>query len=328
VLTLGAAPSLPAAYNRALGAVPIADGSGSCGTAAARGEAVIVRDIEESPLWDAFRAAASANGLRACWSVPFRDAQDTVRGTLALYYREPREPTRHERDLIAFAATLAGMAVQRHVKAERERIEHALLDSGTSNYERVAHDLHEGVCQQLAGLEYLLAAAAARADGPAAPTIAEARALLATVLQDTRSLAAWMLPVARHPEGLAGALMDLARGAELRHGVQARCDIQLEGSPALDAATGDHVFRLAQSTVAEALAHCAPRTLEISLHWQAPCLALVVAVDHGGLAQEFRGAAGQAIRHRARLIGAELRFMLDARGHSAMQACLPLDSPR
>jgi signal transduction histidine kinase len=328
VLTLGAAPSLPAAYNLALGAVPIADGSGSCGTAAARGETVIVRDIDASPLWDAFRTAASAHGLRACWSVPFRDDQDTVRGTLALYYREPREPTPRERDLIAFAATLAGMAVQRHVNAARARMERALLDSGVNDYERVAHDLHEGVCQQLAGLEYLLAAAAARADGPAAPTIAEARALLATVLQDTRSLAAWMLPVARHPEGLAGALADLARGTQVRHGVQAQCDVRLDGSPAIDAATGDHVFRLAQSTVSEALARCAPKTLEISLRWQAPYLVLAVAVDHGCLAQEFSGVAGQAIRHRARLIGAELHFTLDARGHSALQAHLPLDAQR
>lgn len=147
------------------------------------------------------------------------------------------------------------------------------------------------------------------------------------MLQDTRSLAAWMLPVARHPEGLAGALDDLARSAQLRHGVQARCDVRLEGSPALDAATGDHVFRLAQSTVSEALARCAPKALDLSLRWQAPYL-IAVAVDHGGLAEEFSGAAGQAIRHRARLMGAELRFLLDARGHSAMQARLPLDGQR
>src|SRR4051794_17720372 len=46
----GAAPSLPAAYNRAIDGVAIGPAVGSCGTAAFRREPVIVDDITIDPL--------------------------------------------------------------------------------------------------------------------------------------------------------------------------------------------------------------------------------------------------------------------------------------
>src|ERR1700675_3446286 len=45
VLRSGAAPSLPVAYTSAIDGLPIADGIGSCGTAAARGEPGIARTL-------------------------------------------------------------------------------------------------------------------------------------------------------------------------------------------------------------------------------------------------------------------------------------------
>src|ERR1017187_1650426 len=45
VLRSGAAPSLPLAYTAAIDRLPMTEGVGSCGTAAARRETVIVSDI-------------------------------------------------------------------------------------------------------------------------------------------------------------------------------------------------------------------------------------------------------------------------------------------
>ena len=108
----GAAPSLPAVYTAAIDGVAIGPTVGSCGTAAFRGEPVIVTDIAEDPLWRDFRESALAHGLRACWSTPMRDAAGTVLGTFALYHLEPRGPTTAERDLVAVATHLASIAVE------------------------------------------------------------------------------------------------------------------------------------------------------------------------------------------------------------------------
>src|SRR6059058_2238815 len=121
LLRPGAAPSLPEAYTRAIDPVPIGIGEGSCGTAAARREMVVVEDVEQSDLWTKYAPIALSYGLRACWSVPIVDDAGALFGTLALYYRERRAPSTHETDLIQFASSLAAFVMQRHRDAEKLR---------------------------------------------------------------------------------------------------------------------------------------------------------------------------------------------------------------
>ncbi|MEO7908331.1 MAG: GAF domain-containing protein [Roseiflexaceae bacterium] len=109
----GAAPSLPAAYVRAIDGSAIGPAVGSCGTAAFRSEPVIVADIASDPLWVDYRALALSHGLRACWSVPFYDSRERILGTLVVYYAAPRAPTNAEIDQVNQAANLAAVAVER-----------------------------------------------------------------------------------------------------------------------------------------------------------------------------------------------------------------------
>src|SRR5207247_214322 len=80
----GAAPTLPATYNAAVDGLEIGPRAGSCGTAAFRGQAVVVRDVQVDPLWERYRALAAPHGLRACWSTPIRSAagRTSFRGRL------------------------------------------------------------------------------------------------------------------------------------------------------------------------------------------------------------------------------------------------------
>jgi signal transduction histidine kinase len=119
----GAAPSLPAAYNQAIDGLAIGEAIGSCGTAAYRGERVVVSDIRADPLWKDYRDLAEEHGLRACWSTPIPGAGKEVLGTFALYYREPRSPTPEELALTEWAVRIAAVAI------ERERAEAALRHS-------------------------------------------------------------------------------------------------------------------------------------------------------------------------------------------------------
>src|SRR6266513_4757645 len=129
LLRPGAAPSLPEAYTHAIDPVPIGIGEGSCGTAAARREMVVVEDVEQSDLWTKYAPIALSYGLRACWSVPIVDDARALLGTLALYYRERRAPSAHEIDLSELASSLAAFAIQRHRDAERLRTSEARLES-------------------------------------------------------------------------------------------------------------------------------------------------------------------------------------------------------
>jgi signal transduction histidine kinase len=107
------APGLPQMYTEAIDGLEIGPNVGSCGTAAHTGEMVIVSDIQADPKWEPFREVAAAADLRACWSAPILASNDEVLGTLAMYYRTPREPTAAELVLISNSAYVASIAIER-----------------------------------------------------------------------------------------------------------------------------------------------------------------------------------------------------------------------
>lgn len=124
----GAAPSLPASYIQAIDNMQIGDGAGSCGTAAFRGEAVEVSDIEHDPYWADFKHLALPINLRACWSSPILGRNRRVLGTFALYYGCVRKPSAFHREAVQAATDLASIAIERHHMDEAERARVAELE--------------------------------------------------------------------------------------------------------------------------------------------------------------------------------------------------------
>ncbi len=140
----GAAPSLPPAYAALVDGVRIGPNVGSCGTAAFRGEPVIVTDIQADPLWADYRALAASHGLRACWSAPifahqplsqgptrprgdatpgsWRAADEgRVLGTFAMYSATVKAPAAVDMRLADLATRIAGIAIERQKTEERIR---------------------------------------------------------------------------------------------------------------------------------------------------------------------------------------------------------------
>ncbi len=136
----GAAPSLPAEYIQALEGQPIGAHAGSCGAAAFLKRPVVVEDIATHPNWVDYRDVALRFGLRACWSTPIM-SDDTVLGTFAMYYREPRGPSDHDRQLVEAATHLAAVAIMHDASTrelhEREQRAVAMADALRNSEERL-----------------------------------------------------------------------------------------------------------------------------------------------------------------------------------------------
>ncbi len=109
----GAAPSLPAAYNQAIHGVTIGPNVGSCGSAAFERKPIFVSDIANDPHWVDFKDLAATHGLAACCSMPIFSSQSALLGTAAMYYRYPRNPSEHDRQIIKRATQLAAIAIER-----------------------------------------------------------------------------------------------------------------------------------------------------------------------------------------------------------------------
>jgi PAS domain S-box-containing protein len=136
----GAAPSLPAEYIKAIDGAKIAPNAGSCGTAAYRGEPVVVTDIATDPLWNDFRHLALPHNLRACWSTPIRSRTGKILGTFAVYYRESQAPRPEHLQMIESATHLSGIAIER--------------DQAERNY-RAAENRYRSLVEQLPAITYV-----------------------------------------------------------------------------------------------------------------------------------------------------------------------------
>ena len=154
----GAAPNLPESYNRAIDGLAIGPSQGSCGTAAFRGEPVVVTDIATDPLWADFRGLALPHGLRACWSTPILGSDRRVLGTFAIYHRTAHAPTEEQRQLIDLVTRTAALAIDHaramierrqneHLRAVRYALTQALASAGTVQEARLG--VLQAVCETL-----------------------------------------------------------------------------------------------------------------------------------------------------------------------------------
>src|SRR5438445_8673266 len=94
-----------------------------------RREALLASDILQYPLREPYREVAEPYWFRACWTTPILAHSGQALGSFAMYYREPRGPSRAETRALEMATHLAGIAMERKLaREERERLRRAQAD--------------------------------------------------------------------------------------------------------------------------------------------------------------------------------------------------------
>ena len=118
----GAAPNLPNDYCDAVDGVKIGPEVGSCGTAVFEQKQTIVEDIENHPLWKEYKHIALSSGLKACWSNPIFASDNTILGSFAIYYLEPKSPDKLHLELIDYFTHLSSIAIEKARSTKREQL--------------------------------------------------------------------------------------------------------------------------------------------------------------------------------------------------------------
>ena len=201
---------------------------------------------------------------------------------------------------------------------ERRRLEHEMLVVAEREQLRIGQDLHDGLCQHLAGTALagqVLVEQLARDHPQGAPLARRIVDLVEAAIGLARGMAKGLHPVERRADGLMQALEQFAANiSELFHvhcRFECRAPVLIESA---DVAT--HLFRIAQEGVSNAIKHGRADTITITLEETGRGLKLIIADNGKGITQE-RGRDGLGLRimdDRMKAIGGHFSFGPLARG--------------
>ena len=181
---------------------------------------------------------------------------------------------------------------------ERKRMEKEILEISEREQRRIGQDLHDGLCQHLAGIEMLSQVLAQKVAAVSADASARAEDIAGAVreaISQTRLLARGLSPVTLEAEGLMSALAELAVNSEKIFRIRCTFDCP-EVVKFDDHAAATHLFRIAQEAVSNAIKHGKAKNITIQLRADAERLRLKVIDDGKGFPEDFTTGNGMGLR--------------------------------
>jgi len=213
---------------------------------------------------------------------------------------------------------------------ERRRLEAALREATMREQRRLGHELHDGLGQELTGLA-MLAASLARSRSSSDPGLAreleELSAIASKTIATCKNIARGLAPVDNAQGGLSDALRGLT--AELARQASDLEIVYSEDTAAAMVISVDacnHLFRIAQEALTNALAHASARTVRVQLSVDAASVCLEVSDDGRGIPGDSVGGSGiglRTMRDRATAIRAQLTVSAASRGGTLVRCVCP-----
>ena len=207
---------------------------------------------------------------------------------------------------------------------ERRVLEEELLSASSREQQRIGQDLHDSLCQQLAGIEFQNSVLVQQlAETPKAQSeAARIGELIRSATKQARSLARGLSPVEIEPNGLMAALNSLAVNATNLFRVN--CSFECPNPVLLENRTSaTHLYRIAQEAIGNAVKHGRAKTIVISLKRLDAEVVMSLRDDGAGFNQEGGPVEGMGLRimqYRADMIGAMLRID-SVQGEGTIVAC-------
>jgi signal transduction histidine kinase len=210
------------------------------------------------------------------------------------------------------------------------KLEHEIIEISEREQRRIGQDLHDGLCQFLAGIG--CAAASLKGDLAKMKLHAEAHVAeeVAMLLQDaivqTRNLARGLVPLKMEEVGLASALEELTVSTTRLTGTQ--CLFVSKGSTIpLDDFAAMHLYRIAQEATNNAMKHGKAQRIVISLGGADSEATLRIEDNGVGIPKTPNSSGGMGLnimQYRARLSGGDLQVEAQPSGGTVVSCTVRL----
>ncbi len=215
---------------------------------------------------------------------------------------------------------------------ENRRLESTVLEVSAREQRRIGQDLHDGLGQHLTGIAFMTKVQEQKLLDRGLAESLEAGKIVQLVneaIRKTRELARGLLPVSSGPQGLMAALQEWT--GEVEDIFQISCKVWCD-DPVLidDDGAADHLFRIAQEAVNNAIRHGNARAVTIGLTAGEDKGVLTIRDDGCGMPFPAppNGMGLRIMKYRSDMIGGSLYLGRIPGGGTRITCMFPLGLSR
>jgi PAS domain S-box-containing protein len=210
--------------------------------------------------------------------------------------------------------------MEQEIRASEDRYERLLVTQLEKQQAHIARELHDSMGSRLAGVVMLLGGVVQKRP-ELGPEIQMALEQIQIAAQSSRAMAHSLVPVDALPGAFWRSLERLCQDYAKLAGVQ--CLFSMEGDfEEVDAETGNHLFRIAQEALVNAVKHGHASRIVVRLEKLADSLAMTI-VDNGGQvvlqpgdtrSSSSSGIGLKSMQARASIIGGAFKWFVNGEG--------------
>jgi len=192
----------------------------------------------------------------------------------------------------------------------RQELEQEVMAAAEGEQRRIGHDLHDGICQELAGIQFVTELIARRlpAELPEKDLLSKTVQDIRKVILHARHLSHSLSPVVLEKGDLSTALAELAANTETTFGIA--CAFSCPTPPEISSpVTATHLYRIAQEAIQNAVRHGKATSIEITLLPSDTGWVLQVADNGTPTGHKKKSGHGlQIMDYRASMFGGSVIF--------------------
>jgi len=210
-------------------------------------------------------------------------------------------------------------------------LERDIVGASEREQQRIGADLHDGLCQYLAGLTCVTGSLRddlSESYHPEAETAAELHEMLKDAIVQARNIARGIAPVHMDEAGLASALDELADNTRRLHGID--CTFEPDGEVLIshrDMAI--HLYRIAQEAISNAVRHGQATKVTVTLAIHKAQVILSIQDNGSGIGPDQSPGSGmglRSMRYRAGVLDGSLEITPAPGGGTLVRCTTPLNN--
>ncbi len=238
-----------------------------------------------------------------------------IKGALLMAAERDREwQLEHEVRLRTTELSTANTRLKEEIK-RRSTLERELLDISNEIMGRIGQDIHDDLCQDIAGIALMAAILEGnlrRIQDETVQQYATAASAIATVASKTatkaKSIARGLYLAELEAKGLVEAVTELVKSVQERSTAM----IHLEVTPGFSIKDSDkalQLYRIIQEALNNAIAHAHAQQITVALKMDRESIQVVVTDDGTGIITKNSNGMGlRIIKYRASVVGGELKI--------------------